>query len=128
MTIREFNPDDIVQVEKIHAKYHKNDFDVSELSDINIIDKIVVVDNEDQIITFGGIRLMIEVVAVTDMDRSVRERMEALHNLLLALKFVAKNRGMDRLHCSTINNDNWYNQLIKSGFQPTKGKVLYLDF
>ncbi len=124
--IRSFEPYDEIAVRKIHQKHYGEEFSMP-----NFMNKFIgafTIENEDnEIITVGGIRPILESVIVTDKDKAPKERMEALYTMLEASAFIGQRHGFDQIH-AFIHDPKWSNRLQKSfKFSPTKGQSLYLD-
>lgn len=118
-------PSDIDELRKIHEKHYSSEFSFSDFAS-GFIAAFVVEDSESNtIITAGGIRAIVECVAITDKDISVRDRREALYKLLQACAFHTTSKGYNGLH-AFIQNDDWLRQLKKVGFKETAGKSLVM--
>jgi hypothetical protein len=123
MNIRSYCPSDIEELKSIHSKYFKDEFELPDF--FHGFMCAFSVEDEKGLVTIGGIRPIIEVIAVTNKDRSVRVRREALYNLLQALSFVAKTQHHDQIH-AFVQDKKWLGHLQKVGFNPTKGQALVL--
>lgn len=124
MIIRQFERTDIEELKKVYDEGNyitEYPFDI--FSDPHYIDLFTVVD-EGGLISAGGIRLTPEIVVATDKSRSIRDRREALLNILQAAEYITKTQGFRGFSASTVS-DNWYQQLLKYGFQASTGKPLY---
>jgi len=126
MNIRCLHPDDIPQLRRIHEKYYIHEFTFDDFI-TGIISAFTIEDSDTgEIVTAGGIRPIIECVAITNKDFSVRERREALYNLLAASTFAANRYNYSQLH-AFIQDENWLRQLKKTGFRETVGKSLVMN-
>lgn len=120
--IRAVLESDLEKIKEIHRKYYADEFNIPDFNK-HFINSFVITDSENNIISAGGIRPILEVVAVTDKDKMVRERVSALNDLLTISAFIAEHDGFDELHCF-VQDENWLRQLKKKGFVETKGKSL----
>jgi hypothetical protein len=75
----------------------------------------VVSDDDNRIITAGGVRTIAEVCIVTDKDRSPRTRVEALREVLRISGFVAKENRYAYLHAIT-DDPTWAHHMRQNGF------------
>jgi len=122
--IREFWPRDLSEIEQIHSKFYQNEFPLPNFSKFLMAFSVL---HDDKIVLSGGVRPILEAIAITDKDTSVRVRCAALYELLQASMFTAGRCGYDQIHTTVINNDKWSNQLIKAGFKPVNGQVLVIE-
>jgi hypothetical protein len=118
MIIRGLSPRDIPQVSRIHERFHKTEFSLEEFNQ-NYLSQFGVFENE-RLITAGGVRLIPEVVIVTDQENSVRERRAALYYMLQTSLYIAGNNGYDSIH-AFVQDEGWLRHLLKVGFKPTVG-------
>jgi citrate lyase synthetase len=125
MTIREYRPHDLEQLRQIHAKHFKNEFRLPDFLTKYIC--AVTIEDNDGIIVSGGVRNIAEVVAVTNKDRSVRDRRDALLSLWRALAIIAHKYGHSELH-AFIQDEAWLATLERhAGFRKTKGVSLVTE-
>ncbi len=123
MIIRALEQADLPKIREIHEKFYKEEFSLP-----NFLDKylsVFVVEDETDIITIGGIRPIIESVALTNKEASARKRREALIKLLQASEWTCKQYGFSEIH-AFIQDPNWCEQLKKHGFKLAKGNMLTL--
>lgn len=125
MIIRSITPSDIERIKRIHERYYKTEFDLPDLFN-GFYGVFAVTDDSEHIITVGGVRPLAEIVAITDKDRSVRDRREALYKLLDGMSFIAGSNGFDSMHCF-VQDRIWLNQLLGAGFRHTKGASLLFE-
>jgi hypothetical protein len=121
--IRAFLPSDLEELKRIHAKHFANEFHMPEFWDYVCA---FVVEDEQGIITFGGIRDIAECVTVTNKDRNASDRIQALYNVLDASVFVCQKNGYDQIYAWS-QNPKWAKRLRKNGFRPPVGESLILD-
>ena len=127
MIIKSLDESSHDQIVEIHQKYFKNEFSLDDLFNDKLLDQIVVCDDNDKVITYGGIRLLFEIIAVTDLSRTVRERREALIKMLDAIIFIAERKKFEQIHCFPTHGEEWTSHLKDVGFKETKGRALYLN-
>lgn len=120
--IREIRKEDFAQLKVIHEKYYQNEFDFPDFYK-NFLCAFTIVDNDDNIISTGGIRTIVESVAITDKSRTVRERRSALYELLAASQYVTARSGYEHIHAFVTDN-KWCRQLIKAGFIHVRGTAI----
>lgn len=123
MMIRNFEPKDVDDLVKIHQQY-SSEFEIEEFKED--FKCFFVVEDEKGIITMGGVRMIPEIVILTNKDRSTRNRITGVRRLFEAIKFVSGKAGLNSLHCF-IQDYDWLKILLKSGFRRTKGVSLITD-
>jgi hypothetical protein len=122
MTIRKLRLTDIPGLYEIWKKYYINDFTFPDFYEKYLFSNIIV-DENDQIISLGAVRVIPEAVFITDKNRSIRQRKFALESLLELTMIELKDRKFDQLHAQ-VNDENWKNVLVKYGFNKCAGTVL----
>lgn len=122
--IREIRESDLSELKEIHNRFYKKEFLFPNFKDHFIC--AYVVEKNGKIITAGGIRTIVECVAVTNKDLSVRERIEGLTYLLNASKYFTERNGYSELH-AFVKDPNWEDILVKKGFSKTEGQSLVLE-
>lgn len=125
MQIRSIQRDDIPRLKEIHQKFYKDEFDFEEFNDKYLM-IVVILDENDNIIECLGARTIVELVAITNKDFSVRKRREALLKGLQAISHLIKGFGYSQLH-AFIQDKEWLKHLGKYKFRNCKGNALYLD-
>lgn len=125
LVVRALLPEDIDQLKKIYAHHYSNEFEFP-----NFLDKFlcvfVVHDDNDRIISGGGVRLIAESTILTDKDYPIKIRRAALYKTLDALCFLASDAGFDRLH-AVSKNKKWLSHLKKKVGFHSRGEILVLD-
>ena|SRR5688572_1849966 len=124
MIIRELRPDDLEELKRIHAKHYTNEFNFPNFNEHFLC--AYVVEQDGKIITVGGIRTIMEVIAITDKDESTRKRIEALKYIYSASLYFAEQEGYKELH-AFIQDKAWMKHLKKFNFKDTKGHALVLE-
>jgi hypothetical protein len=124
MNIRAINEGDICKLRKIHQEFYKDEFEFPDFLN-NYLCTFCITDEQDKIISAGGIRLITEIVALTDKNHSTRKRRTALYQILQASQYLTQRAGFDRLHIVT-EQKIWKHQLEEAGFH-SRGDILVLD-
>jgi hypothetical protein len=122
MRLRALLRRDVSQIENIHKKHFEKEFKIEELYNHHCS---FLVEEDEKIISAGGIRTIMEATIVTDKDVEVSKRREALLMMLKTALDTTKNAGYSELH-AFVQDDKWMQHLIRYGFQPTKGKSLVI--
>lgn len=123
MNVRDMTPADLPTITDIHNRHYKDQFDMYDF--VHGIRCPIIIEENNDIVLAAGMREIVESVAITNKDLSVRARREAL---LLALRWMivkAREVGQPALHCF-IQDDSWMDQLKRYGFKPTRGESLIL--
>jgi hypothetical protein len=116
MDIRAFKPSDVEPVKKLFDKF----YNVNKQEDFPDLTKdklcsFIVENSNHNIITAGCIRSIAEICLITDKDKSVRQRVYALYEVLHATKHIAREFGFDWLHAIT-DDPIWASQMKDNGF------------
>lgn len=125
MDIRNLEVEDISRLRHIHALYFKDEFAFPDFMH-GFLQAFAIHDN-NAIITAGGVRPIMEAVLVTDLNKTPRERHEALILALKASMHSCELLGYRQLH-AFVQDELWIHHLEKYGFKPTVGKSLVLKF
>lgn len=125
MNIRLLKLEDEQELREIHAKYYSEEFTFDDFTRGFLI-SFAVEDESGRIISAGGLRPLVEAVIMTDKSHSVRDRREALYNMLAAFVLAGMERKIDSIH-AFIQDEDWLNHLKQIGFKETKGKSLVLN-
>ena len=80
MNLRELRISDLDSLKQIHREYFADEFDFPDFFS-QFMASFVVVDDDRQIISAGGIRTIAESVIITNKDKNVRSRVEALNEI-----------------------------------------------
>lgn len=122
--IREFRQGDVNDAIKIYQKFYGDNFPFPDFFDKFICAFSIVEDGK--LVLSGGVRTILEAVAVTDKHNPVRLRRDSLYQLLNACSYVATVKGYKEIHTSIQHDEKWEDQLKKVGFNEVNGKVLVL--
>ena len=112
----------INELRELHKKYFADQFDFPEFVK-HFIYLFEVRDQHDQLITGGGIKLVPELVVITDMEQSVTDRNIALKTALNFSSYALRKEGFHELH-AFVQGQKWTERLLKTGFRPTRGTLL----
>jgi hypothetical protein len=124
MIIRSYAPTDLDQLKEIHEKHFKEEFDLPNF--LRNYYCAFTVENDDRIVTIGGVRPIAEAITCTNKTLHTREKVRALYEILSASAFIAQQNGHSQLHCF-VQNEQYAKQLIRNGFRDTKGRSLVMD-
>jgi hypothetical protein len=124
MTIRELTNTDINVLYEIWKKHYSEEFTFPNFSD-HFLNAFVVEDN-DRIITGGGVRLIAESILITNKDIGKLTRRDALIMTLQASQFFCKKNGFNQLH-AFVQDEKWQDILEQYDFRPTVGNALVID-
>lgn len=119
------NLTDVDRVNEIYKKHYENEFPKPNFFGPQVISKFQVTEH-DKIIVVGGVRLIPEIIILTDKDAPVLSRRTALMTALDFMVFQAQIKGFDNLHAFT-KDEKWANRLKKSGFYTAGGEALVID-
>lgn len=122
MKIIPLSRSDMELVRMLHAKGFAEEFDLPDFTH-GFFSAFKVVDNKEKVIAVAGIKPIAESIVITDSEASVRQKTEALIEILQASTYVCKKFDFTQLHCF-ITNKEYQKHLEKFGFQPTKGTAL----
>ena len=125
MILRKLERNDVEELRIIHEKFFSKEFPFADLFDKSL-SSLVVTDDEEKIITGGQVRVIAESVIITNKDYPIKDKREALQEMLRALMFTANLKGFNQLH-AFIQDENWERHLKRYGFKKTKGQALVLN-
>lgn len=124
MMIRNFYESDIEDLKRIHRQY-ETEFNITEFDSDNFVALFTAVE-DNKVISTGGLRLIPEILLVTDKEVLPKIRREALLNILQASEFVAKRNKYKQIH-AFVQDEKWLKQLLKHNFRLTSGKSVVFD-
>jgi len=124
MNIRSIQASDLNCLKKIHEEFYKDEFEFPDFL-TNFLGAFTVTDENDKIVLSGGIRTIVEIIAITDKNRDSIERQVALYKLLDASEFVARKSNYNQIH-AFVQDEKWARRLKKSKFEPIVGDGLVL--
>lgn len=117
---------DLYTAKDIHKKYYEKEFEFPQFGTDTFINKFQITNENDKVITAGGIRLIPEIILMTDKDAPVLDRRLALYTALDYMIYNAKQMNYDGLH-AFVQDQKWSTRLKRTGFHNTKGEALVLN-
>lgn len=121
--IRNIQKNDFGAIHSIWDKFYKDQFPFPDF--LNYICAFVVCDDNDKIVTAGGIRPIAEVLLITDKSALPRTRIKALVEIKQANEFMARTKGFNNLYAFIKDDAAWQAILERIGFK--KEQVLYME-
>ena len=76
--------------------------------------------DNNEVVLFGSLQMIPEVVLITDKTKSVRQRHKALYSFLEKISNRAREMGFNQIHVFPSDDERWRNRLQKDGFKPTR--------
>lgn len=125
MTIRNVTKEDINELKVIHERFFADEFQFDDFL-LNSMTSFVITDESNKILTAASVRPIAEIVAITNLDAPIRQRVDALYDILQVSSFVLRGTEMRQLH-AFVQDEIWEKQLIKAGFKRTIGNALYIN-
>jgi hypothetical protein len=125
MNVRALQKIDILELRELHDKYYKDEFRFPEF-DKHFLNAFVIED-DNRIITAGGVRVIPEIITLTDKEAHARKRKEAFEELLRMSIFTIDNCGFRQIHAFVDPSNNWAKLMMKYGFKPIEGTGLVLS-
>ena len=121
MRFENLKDEHIEQIREINDRQEK--FDLNKA----FVASGVVVDESDRVVAFGGIKPIYEVVFIVDLDRSKRDRIEAIRQLLPFGKSRSAQKGVEHWHVF-VSEPEFIEVLKKHfGFKKCEGDALILE-
>ena len=117
--------EDEYELKIIWNKYFKDDFAFPDFFK-SCLCAIKVTDSEGNLVTAGGIKLIPELVMVTDLGALHVQRVRALKRALEFAKYAVKKNSMDHFHAGVKAGSTWEHHLLKTGFKESADKLLVL--
>jgi len=118
MDIRAYKPQDVEEARRLFEKFYSKDKNGS-LTFPDFLShyfcSFTVLSDDGKIISTGGVRPIAEICLITDKDRSTRDRVLALREVLKVSGFIARDFKFDWLHAVT-DDTTWANQMKENGF------------
>jgi hypothetical protein len=125
MIIRALREDDIPKLHAIWKKHYANEFLFPDFLK-HFLHAFLAEDEDGQIITAGGVRVLSEAVLITDKDKSPITRYKALCKMLHVAEFVANSNKFDQLH-AFVRDETWERTLQKHDFHECANKAFVLE-
>lgn len=123
MIVRTMVKEDLNQLYAIYEKFYKHEFNFPDFT--QFASALVVVEN-DQIITGGGLVAVPEAVILTDQNVQGMKKIKALLEILQQMSYNAKQLGAHQIH-AFIQDSKWESHLRSMGFDQAKGTALVLN-
>ena len=123
-SVKQIAEEDIPELMRIHDKFFKHEFTFADFCQ-PIYASFMVKDEKDEIVTAGAIRPIIEMVAISNLDKSARLRMFALYNMLHAAQNALRGTSFNSIH-AFIQDEKWLNQMLNRGFKRCVGTPLFI--
>ncbi len=125
MKIRALRGMDEIHLRELNARYYPDDRFPGFRK--NFASALAIVDNNDKIITAGGVELIAEGVCITDKEFSEHVRGKALRMLLQSMRLTCGRINQSDLHVFSNNHDEiWERALLGDGFKPLEG-AFYIE-
>ena len=127
MIIREVKLIDRVWIDEMYGKHFSNN-EYPDFFDGSFLCPFIIADDKSQdILLAGGIKILAEVAIVTDKDKPVRRRMDALLQALGSSITIAKDMGHRQIYVFVNNDDQYVKHLQKYNFKLIDAKLLVLN-
>ncbi len=115
------------ELEKLHENQYDHEFTLPNFGDENFKCRFQILDEDTgRTITTGGIRLIPEIILVTDKDAPVLDRKIALYTALDYMINQAQQMGFTELH-AFVQDSQWKQRLKRTGFHSPKGECLVIN-
>ncbi len=124
MKIRTLHWDDETHLRELNARYYPDDaFPGFEK---NFSSALCIVDDEDRIITAGGVELIAEGVCITDKGFSEHIRGKALRMLLQSMLLTCGRINQDHLHIFSNSYDITWERALQGNRFKSCGRAFYI--
>lgn len=107
--IRKYTPFDAAAIDEIYERCHKGTFGRPDLKHV-VSGAVVEIDNK--IVGYGAIEIIAEGMMILDTDRSNRERVAILNELIASAMFIANHKDFKRFYIFP-SDSSFMNILIK---------------
>ena len=81
MRLRAFRDEDIPAIDRIWREHHSHDFSVPDRE--NMIVDAVIVNNDDEVVAYGQVKVFAEAMLILDLGSSQRDKITAIQLLML---------------------------------------------
>ena len=126
MIIREANPSDKNWIDEKYNKFFSNN-EYPEMFADNFASPFVIIGDNGETLLAGGVQRLAEIVVISDKDKSVRERYDALTQALGCSILIAKELRHQKIYVFVNNDDQYVKHLQKFDFRLMDAKLLVLD-
>ncbi len=117
-------PEHLIRAEAIHKAQYKDQFDFPAFKDEFIL-IYSSVNKDGELVSIAGVKPILEMVAITDQTKPVRERYTAVYDILAASQFTAASHKHNQLH-AFVQDPHWMEVMLARGFCKTKGQALVI--
>jgi hypothetical protein len=124
INIKLMSPDDQAELDILHDKYYKDDFEPTAF-DTNFLSSFTIRDKHGKLIMGGGVRPIAETILVTDKSMNPHVIGDALLEALRFSKHTCRVYQIDFLH-AFVKDEAYAKHLIKHGFSP-RCQALYMS-
>lgn len=114
---------DLDRIHEIYTKHYSNEFHCPSFNEFY---NPFQVSMGGKLVTAGGIRLIPEMILITDKDVPVLERRIALNVALDVVIKQTKDAGYIGMH-AFVKPGKWKERMIKEGFRPAEGDCLIYE-
>lgn len=131
MIISPVSMSDKADIDRIYNKwYSQNEYPPFwERSDSNKFQcSFTVKQKNGELIVAGGVKLIAEVIFLTDKDQPVKTRFEALLQALGSSIIIAQGMKYQHLHAFVNGDEQYVKHMKKFGFKDLNANLLMLDF
>lgn len=126
MQLRAMKEDDIRKLKRIHERDYKNEFEFPDFEKF-FLNAFIVENDDKEIITAGGLRIITEALAITNKKINVIDRASGLQDLLTAMVHTAHRDGFNEIH-AFVQDEKWKKVLLHRQFKECKGQALVFQF
>lgn len=123
MDLRIFTDQDLGIAKEIHEKFYQDEFSFQEF--LQGLQSAFVISDNSQVVTIAGIRPIAEIVMLTNLDTSIRQKQDALTRALGRLLIDTGRLGYTGAHAFT-QDKLWEAVIRRHGFRDTTGKCLVI--
>ena len=122
---------DKAEIDRIYQNWYSNNeyppfWDKSDSSRFHC--SFTVKKENQEIVVAGGVKLIAEVVFITNKDLPVKTRFDGLLQALGSSIVIAQGMKYGQLHAFVNNDEQYVKHMKKFGFKNLEAEVLMLDF
>ena len=125
--IRNITEIDLKELKKIHEQFFDKEFSFDDFVHNSITNFLITDDKDNDIVSACSIRPIAEMVAISNLNKSPRMRVNALHDILQVAQYTLSHSPQFRQLHVFVQDGKWESQLIRSGFKKTIGNALYIN-
>jgi hypothetical protein len=124
MKVANLTPEIVEELRRIHGNFHGEEFPFPDFS--RFLGSAVILDDNDVIISAGGVKPHAELVVITNKIHSPRDRRNAILQLLQSSIYTCGRANVNQLH-AFIKDPKWLSQVKHYGFVDCKGTAVCLE-